>query len=87
MPRQARLDASGILQHVIVKEQLQMGSRRQQVTEVRAKIARKLVNELRISIREVAYHLGVSSSAISEMLQRRSFQTSGNRQIEVIQFS
>jgi hypothetical protein len=72
MPRQARLDAPAILQHVIVKEHLQMGSRRQQVTEVRAKIARKLVNELRISIRGVAYHLGVSSSAISKMLQRRS---------------
>ncbi len=53
-------------------QELQMGSRRQQVTEVRAKIARKLVNELGVSLREVAYHLGVSSSAISKMLQRRS---------------
>jgi predicted transcriptional regulator len=53
-------------------QELQMGSRRHQVTEVRAKIARKLVNELGISLREVAYHLGVSSSAISKMLQRRS---------------
>jgi putative transposase len=53
-------------------QELQMGSRRGQVTEVRAKIARKLVNELGISLREVAYHVGVSSSAISKMLQRRS---------------
>jgi len=49
-------------------QELQMGSRRQRVVGVRAGIARQLVNELGISLREVAYHLGVSSSAISKML-------------------
>lgn len=55
-------------------QELQMGSRRKQVAAVRAWIAWQLVNELGVSLREVAYHLGVSSSAISKMLDKKSFQ-------------
>jgi predicted transcriptional regulator len=55
-------------------QELQMGSRRQHVAEVRAEIARQLVNELEALLREVAHHLGFSPSAISKMLQRGNFQ-------------
>lgn len=56
-------------------QELQMASRRKQVAAVRAGIAWQLVNELGVSLREVAYHLGVSSSAISKMLNKKSLQS------------
>ena len=52
--------------------ELQKGHRRQEVTEVRARIVRQLVNELGVSLTEVARHLGVSASAISKILRRKN---------------
>jgi hypothetical protein len=52
--------------------ELQKGHRRQEVAEVRAKIARQLVNELGVSLMEVARHLGVSASAISKIFGRKN---------------
>ena len=52
--------------------ELQKGHRRQEVAEVRARIARQLVNELGVSLTEVARHLGVSASAISKILRRKT---------------
>jgi putative transposase len=52
--------------------ELQRGNRRREVTEVRAKIARQLVNELGASLTEVAHQLGVSASAISKLLRRKA---------------
>jgi hypothetical protein len=46
-----------------------MGSRRQQVAGVRAGIARQLVNELGISLREVACHLGDLKACIVGEIQ------------------
>jgi predicted transcriptional regulator len=42
--------------------------------EARAEIAWQLVNELGVPLSEVAHHLGVSASAISKILRRRSFR-------------
>jgi hypothetical protein len=55
-------------------QELQRGNRRQQVAEARAEIAWQLVNELGVPLSEVAHHLGVSASAISKILRRRSFR-------------
>lgn len=52
--------------------ELQKGHRRQEVSEIRARIARQLVNELGVSLTEVARHLGVSASAISKILGRKT---------------
>lgn len=52
--------------------ELQKGNRRQEVAEVRANIARELVNELGVSLTEVAHHVGVSASAISKILGRKT---------------
>jgi hypothetical protein len=55
-------------------QELQRGNRRQQVAEARAEIAWQLVNELGVPLSEVAHHLGVSASAISKILRRKSFR-------------
>ena len=112
MPRQARLDAPGILQHVILiskirqeiaretkdrfplaklnKEvqkiiqkkcqqesvnirQLRMGSRRPPIGKVRSDIAWKLANDLGVPSVEIGRELGISTSAVSKILQRRSW--------------
>jgi hypothetical protein len=52
--------------------ELQKGHRRQEAAEIRAKIARQLVNELEVSLTGVARHLGVSVSAISKILRRKN---------------
>jgi predicted HTH domain antitoxin len=51
-------------------EELRMGSRRGEVSQVRLEIAQRLVRELGVSLAEVARLLGVSTSAISKILQR-----------------
>jgi hypothetical protein len=51
-------------------EELRMGSRRWEVSRVRSEIAQQLVRELGVSLAEVARLLGVSTSAISKILQR-----------------
>jgi hypothetical protein len=58
----------------VQSQELQRGNRRQQVAEARAEIAWQLVNELGVPLSEVAHHLGVSASAVSKILRRRSLR-------------
>ena len=51
-------------------EELRMGSRRVGISRVRSEIAQRLVRELGVSLADVARLLGVSTSAISKILQR-----------------
>ena len=76
MPRQARLDAPGTLHHVIVRgdetvptEKIKGGSRRRKASRVRARIAIGLVKKHGVSLAEAARQLGVSTSAISNILK------------------
>ena len=51
-------------------EYLRMGNRRGETPRVHSKIARRLTSELEISLAEVARLSGVSTSAISKVIQR-----------------
>ena len=51
-------------------EELQMGGRRSNIPQVRSTIAQQLVKELGMSLAEVARLLGVSTSAISRIMER-----------------
>jgi putative transposase len=53
-------------------EELQMGRRRSKIPQVRSIIAQRLVKELGMSLAEVARLLGVSTSAISKVMQRNA---------------
>ena len=57
--------------NIEIKE-LQMGSRRGRIPHVRSTIAQQLVRELGMSLAEVARRLGVSTSAISRIMERSS---------------
>ena len=54
----------------INEKELRMGSRRGQISTVRSDIARRLVKEYGIPLAEVARQVGVTTSAISNMLRR-----------------
>jgi antitoxin component HigA of HigAB toxin-antitoxin module len=62
---QAACDQKGINE-----KELRMGSRRGQISTVRSDIARRLVKEYGIPLAEVARQVGVTTSAISNMLRR-----------------
>jgi REP element-mobilizing transposase RayT len=53
----------------ISQAELQGGSRRGRIPEIRTKIARKLVKEEGVIMAEVARHLGVSTSALSKAIK------------------
>jgi putative transposase len=53
------------------RKELQMGSRRGTLSQVRSEIAEELVGGLRMPLAEVARALGVSTSAISKLLRRK----------------
>ena len=53
-------------------EELRMGSRRGDIPRVRLEIAQQLVKQIGMSLAEVARLLGVSTSAISKIVQRSS---------------
>ena len=53
-------------------EELRMGSRRGEIPRVRSEIVEQLVKEIEMSLPEVARWVGVSTSAISKILQRRT---------------
>jgi putative transposase len=59
-------------------EELRRGSRRGKIPRVRLEIARQLVKELGMSLAEAARLFGVSTSAISKMMQRSSKRTKSN---------
>ena len=54
-----------------IVNELRMGSRRHRISKVRSRIGRRLVNDLGIPLTKVARQLGVSTSGISKMLQRK----------------
>ena len=54
----------------IEHEELQMGSRRGKIPQVRSMIAQRLVKELGMSLAEVARQLGVSTSGIFRIMGR-----------------
>jgi hypothetical protein len=58
-------------------QELQMGSRRSGIPRVRSRIAERLIKELGIPLAEVARLLGISTSAVSKILQRIA---NGNRE-------
>jgi hypothetical protein len=51
-------------------EELRMGGRRGEIPRVRSEIVQRLVKEIGMSLAEVARWVGVSTSAISKILQR-----------------
>jgi putative transposase len=55
----------------IAVRELKMGSRRGMVSKVRSDLAWKLAREGGLPLAEIAGHLGVSTSAISQILRRR----------------
>ena len=61
----------------IEPHELRMGSRRGEIPTVRSKIAGRLARELGIPLAEVARLLGVSTSAISKILQRMTGRING----------
>ena len=63
-----RLIAEACKKHKVSITALRSGSRRGKMPEVRAEIARKLVEGYGITIAEVARQVGVSTSAISKSL-------------------
>ncbi len=52
-------------------EELRMGSRRGEIPRVRSEIVQQLVKEIGMSLADVARWVGVSTSAVSKILQRR----------------
>jgi len=55
----------------ISAQELQMGSRRGVISEIRSALALKLAREWGLPLAEIARQLGVSTSAISQILRRR----------------
>jgi len=53
-------------------KELRMGSRRGCISQVRLQIAYQLVQDYGIPLAEVARHLGISTSAISKAITRRT---------------
>lgn len=78
--RQMKMRRSGKTINTIIKEEctkkrvspaeLQAGSRRKTVSEMRAKIARRSLDELGLSMAEIARHLGVNTSSITRMITK-----------------
>lgn len=54
-------------------KELRMGSRRGEIPRVRSEITERLVNTLGVPLAEVARLLGVSTSAVSKIIQRRTW--------------
>ena len=52
--------------------QLRMGSRRHPIGRIRSDIAWKLANDLGVPSVEIGRELGISTSAVSKILQRRT---------------
>jgi len=57
------------VQAVSVNE-LQGGSRRKTVSDMRAKIARRSLDELGLSMAEIARHVGVNTSSITRTIAK-----------------
>lgn len=78
--RQMKIRRSGkTISHIIKEEcaksrvsvnELQAGSRRKTVSEMRAKIARRSLDELGLPMAEIARHLGVNTSSITRTIAK-----------------
>jgi putative transposase len=78
--RQMKIRRSGMTINNIIKEEcggtrvsrieLQAGSRRKIVSDMRAKIARRSLDELGLSMAEIARHLGVNTSSITRTIAK-----------------
>ena len=65
-----RLIADACKKHKVSLTELRSGSRRGKLSEVRAEVARKLVEDYGITIAEVARQVGVSISAVSKSVRQ-----------------
>ena len=77
MPGERSKRIRGILEEECQKgkielEELRMGSRRGEIPQVRSETAQRLIKELGMSLAEVARLLGVSTSAISKIMEKRA---------------
>jgi putative transposase len=77
MPGERSKRIRGILEEACQKgkielEELRMGSRRGEIPRVRSETAQRLIKELGMSLAEVARLLGVSTSAISKIMEKRA---------------
>ncbi len=78
--RQMKIRRSGKTINAIIREEcdenrvspieLQAGSRRQTVSEMRAKIAKRSLDELGLSMAEIARHVGVNKSSITRTIAK-----------------
>jgi hypothetical protein len=59
-------------------QELRMGSRRGEIPRIRSETSERLVKELGMGLAEVARLLGVSTSAISKILQRKAERNRSN---------
>ena len=65
-----RLIADACKKHKVSLTELRSGSRRGKLSEVRAEVARKLVEDYGITLAEVARQVGVSTSAVSKSVRQ-----------------
>lgn len=71
-----RIKMHAMIQEVCMRDkiniwELRMGSIRRNVSRVRAKLAYQLIDDLGIPLAEIARELGVSTSAVAKIIQRR----------------
>lgn len=71
-----RIKMHAMIQEVCMRDkiniwELRMGSIRRNVSRVRAKLACQLIDDLGIPLAEIARELGVSTSAVAKIIQRR----------------
>ena len=76
-----RMKMQAMIKEVCVRDkiniwELRMGSIRRSVSKVRANIACQLIDELGIPLAEIARELGVSTSAVAKIIQRRKTEHS-----------
>jgi REP element-mobilizing transposase RayT len=74
--KKQRVKMNAMIKEVCLKEkiniwELRMGSLRRSVSRVRAKLACQLIDDLGIPLAEIARELGVSTSAVAKIVQRR----------------
>lgn len=74
--RKHRQDADEFIERVCLNKdinpvELRMGSRRGNLSQIRAEVAYQLIEEFGLPLAEIARKLGVSTSAISKIIKRR----------------
>jgi len=77
-PRELEKRAQKLLEEICAKEKVSRqavasGSRRGQISRTRAKLAKALVEDVGLSLAECARRLGVTTSAIAQILNRHKY--------------